>query len=655
MARLRSLMARLRRKPEDRAQAPRREPGVDAPSEIPAPPSAEPAARALSKAEKAMRRGEKAVLIGKKLRVVGKAALVRLIRALSPALTLLVWDVGVLSGVVARKSGRSWRFSAIAVSSVSDFARALDEVLAQLKQAGEKPPKTTLLAARAIAPARVDLPVNPEKPRPLLQMREMTRSEMEPVAAEFGALWNIGAVLAAHNLITPEERERVALELAVRRNETDAPNESRKPFYFGQVACEMGLVTQEALEDALRLQEKLQMLESWLACGWTGYAGEPGEPPIWLASATGLSLWSQCEAAAKSRGLKLKGGLPLAWSVSEALDETSGEAPGHIALEIHSESIVAVLRYQGRVHSSRNESRMERALSADLLINLVSDWRAGGVHDLEIVCVNPRDDALVAALLDDLGQRWGHAPRFRAADATRQDLFATLARQHRNTRAKLPIIRFGNLPQAIWKKTGFWHLVAPLLTLAAVSGIAAHQYMEIKKVRMRFAQEDIASQQNTQAQQELRRVLAAAQTPPKELARARARLAQIAPEVERLETVEGMIDHLPQLLRALAANIGDDVVLEALHHSPNPNDIGNIQIIAWSNNYSSVQSFAQDLQQTLIGMGYTVAQTDVKAAPGRDKSPGYTVSFWLIPVGGQEELGEPSVEAGNGPAGGGTP
>ncbi|MDR2364536.1 MAG: hypothetical protein LBD68_01595 [Zoogloeaceae bacterium] len=588
----------------------------------------------------------KAAEVSGRLRAVGGRVLAWLARAFSPGLTLIVWDVGALYAVVARKSGRNWKFSAAAASRAPDFPRALDEALAQLRQKGERPPRKTLLAARAIVPARVDLPVSPEKPRPLLQMREMTRSEMEPVAAEFGALWNIGAVLAAHDLISPEARERIVLELAVRRLDADAPSETKKPIYFGQLACEMGLITQAALEEALRLQEKLQMLESWLACGWTGYAGDPGEPPVWLASATGLSLWSQCTVAARSRGLKIIGGLPLAWSVSETPAETLEEtATDRIALEIHSECVVAVLRRQGRVCGSRSESRMDRRLNADLLVNMTSDWRAGGVHDLEIVCANPRDEAAIADMLDEIGQRWGRAPRFRDAAAAREALFSTLARQHRNTRSSLPVIRFGDLPRPIWKKTPFWHTLMPLLTIVAISGIAAQQHMEIRKIKTRFAEEAAASQKNARLRQEETRIFAQAKNIQNELTGARARLAKIAPEIERLENVEGMIDDLPRLLRTISANIGDDVVLNALHNSPHPNDMGNIRVVAWSSDYSSAQEFAQTVQQALAGMGYSVAQTDVRAAPGRNKTPGHAVSFWLIPVAGQEELGLPAPEA----------
>jgi hypothetical protein len=301
-------------------------------------------------------------------------------RALAPALLLLIWDVGRLSAAVAWRQGRTWRFSEEVSSRLADFAPALDEVLALLRAAGFRPPRRCYLAARFIAPARVDLPVDPEKPRRPQQMRELVRAEMEPVISETGATWTIGAVLAARGLIGPEARERIALELALRREQSNVPT------YFGQMACDLGLIGKEDLQTTLRLQEQLQTLESSLACGWTGYRGEPGEPPVWLAAAAGLALWGRFEAACKRRGLKILGGMPMTWSASETAGDAASRAAGgteegwtderrhsRIALEIHAEEVVAVLRHRGRIVSARVEGRMERALKVDWLLRLVAD------------------------------------------------------------------------------------------------------------------------------------------------------------------------------------------------------------------------------------------------------------------------------------------
>jgi len=565
-------------------------------------------------------------------------------KMLSPALLLLVWDVDGLRAVTASRRGGAWTFSEEAVSKRVDFGPALDDVLARLRTATGRTPRTCYLAARFIAPARVDLPVKPEKPRPPLQMRELARAEMEAAVAEAGALWTIGAVLAARGMISGEQRERIVLELALRREQPVGSG----PTYFGQVAYELGIVGKEDLQETLRLQEKLQTLESSLACGWTGFAGEPGEPPVWLASATGLGLWSQFETACKQRGIKLMGGLPLAWSVSEAAAAPAPQAAGEeegwrdesrhsrIALEIHAEEVTAVLRHRGRIVSARSEGRMERALAVDWLLRLVADWRASGVNALEIVCLGAADEKALETLRDDFVRQWGRAPQFTGASAARLGLLETLARQHKARTPTLPVIRFGEPARPLWKRVGFWHLALPLAVVAVAAALHVQQRAQIKAIQARFDLADLQSRREANIKQQEAGVLLAAKREKEELDAARRELTKLMPEVERMRDIEGMTTHLPQLLRTLARNIDDDVVLEVVRNSQSGGGIGDIMIVGWTNHYGSGQAFAQRVQRALAGLGYAVAQTDVRAGVGRGKKPGYYVSFWLIPRAADE-------------------
>ncbi|MDR3214076.1 MAG: hypothetical protein LBT71_09225 [Azoarcus sp.] len=574
----------------------------------------------------------------------------RLRQALAPSLLLLVWDVDRLCAVAARRVGGSWHFSEEGSSRLVDFAPALDEALARLEAAGVKPPRRCYLAARFIVPARVDLPVAPDKPRPLLQMRELARAEVEPAVAEAGALWTIGAVLAARGAISPGERERIALELAVRREQ------SNEPTYFGQVACDLGLIGKEDVQAALRVQEKLQTLESALACGWTGGQGETGEPPVWLASATGLTLWNQFETACKRRGLKLLGGLPLAWSLSEpaaARRPTDEQEGDRVALEIHAEEIVAVLRRRGRVVSARSEGRMERSLAFDWLARFIADWRAAGIDELAIVCREADDEMAGAALCDDFAQRWGKPPRLVGAGEACRSLLECLVRQYKLRAATLPVVRFGEPPRPVWKQAGVWHILCPLLVAAAATGLGVRQRMEIDAIQARFDRAELDSKRTANVRQQEANVIGSAKRDKEELDTARQQLARLAPEVDRLQAIEGMANRLPQLLHALARNIGDDVVLEVVRNSRSGGNIGDVMILGWTIEHSSAQAFASRMQAALSSLGYTVAQTDVRAGPGRDGRPGYFVSFWLIPHTPAEELGSPEEAGAANEAGGG--
>jgi hypothetical protein len=561
-------------------------------------------------------------------------------------LLLLSWNVEGLRAVVAlREGGKKWRYSDTAASRLADFAAALDETLASLRaMPGVRIPRACLLVSRCVVPARLDLPIDPDSPRPAAQMQELVCAEMEPVLAEAGALWNIGAVLAARGLLTPEERERVALELAIRREQASS-------ILFGQTACALSFVEQVEIEEALLWQEKLQTLEARLACGWTGFTDTEGEggAPVWLAAAVGMTTWGRWESACAKRGLKLLGALPFAWSVSEAMaattetdktapEPTATETATRVALEIHSEDVVAVLRRHGRVVAARNEGRMERPLEADWLLRIIEDWRSGGACALEIVCLREADQAAAAALVDTLSERWGSAPLTRAPAAAREGLLAFLTRRGRAAqKTPLPAIRFGLPRKPLWKKAWLWQLLAFCLTLSGIIGMEARQQAQIKEVQRRFDINDFEEKKKAMIAQKEAEFYREQRQANQDLAAKRQELARLIPELERLQEIERMTTQLPGLLRALAGNISDDVALEAVRNTPSGDDMGRVQIIGWSPNYSSAQTFALSMQAASGELGYVVAQTNVREAAGRTGQKGYQVSFWMLPV--TEELG----------------
>ncbi|MDR2625843.1 MAG: hypothetical protein LBC37_05880 [Zoogloeaceae bacterium] len=554
---------------------------------------------------------------------------------LAPRLLLLSQEVAGLRAVVANREGGIWRFSEPAFSGISDFAHALDEVLARLRQQGLEPPRRCCIATCLMTPARVDVPVAPEKPRPAAEMRELMRAEMEPVIAEAGAQWSIGAVLYARGVLDAGMRERTTLELEARRMPANSA------LRFGQVACELGFLTPEVLEDALRQQERLQALETHFACGWNGCAGEAGEAPVWLAGAMGLAAWTQIAAACRRRGLKLLGTLPRLWSASENAEETE-ETESRIALEIHSEEVIAVLRHRGRIAVTRGMGRMERPLEAGTLTRMVEDWRASGICDLEILCLDARDEPAIRALLEEIGQRWGGTPRFHDAAAARKRIWqalTALARARADGRDdRLPVIRAGLPAQSPFRRAGFWHIAAPTLTLLVIIGLGVRQRLEIRATVARLDAQEFAGQKTANARQQEARVYAEAAQVEKTLAARRQELARLLPEVERLQDIAAMTERLPRLLRLLARNIGDAVVLESVSNASTGGSIGNVRVVGWSPDYGSAQAFALDVQAATEGLGYAVAQTEVRAQKGREGNSGYAVSFWLVPTA--EELAQ---------------
>jgi hypothetical protein len=374
-------------------------------------------------------------------------------------------------------------------------------------------------------------------------------------------------------------------------------------------------------------------------------------------------LWQQVETVFQRQGLRLLGGLPVAWTASEPVretrlatakkqqaragggeegesKETDDDSTHSVALEIHTECVVCVLRQQGRVVSARTEGRMERPLSGAWLTRLFEDVRAEYSRArLEVVCLDDRDEDAIALLLPEIARHTGEMPLLRNSAATRQGIWQAMTCVRKTGAFALPVIRFGELPKPIWTRTGFWHAACPVLVLLVCAAVDIQLRMDIRHLRWQIAEAETAHEREAQAKKQEVTLIAQTRQLRGQLDEVRRDLARVVPEVERLQAIEGMASQLPELLRVMARSISEDVVLEQVRNSRAGGEIGDIQIVAWSSSYGSAQGFASRAQEALAADGYTVAQTDVKANKGRDGRAGYLVSFWLVPRAAVEELG----------------
>ena len=217
---------------------------------------------------------------------------------------LLAWDIASLKAAVHVGAAGTSRIVATAESKQARFADALDEVRTLLAGQSGVSPRRVALAARTLLPGVIDLPVAPDKPRPARQMRELLQSELEPILAEFGGLWSLGALLEARGHLSPVDRERVTLEEAVRREGLAPLARYLRELYE----------TEEAA-DQLRLDQRDGALHvRVLACPAVTFMKSTGHTPSrWYRETTG-TLYARL---AKNAGLRF---------TLESYDEATGAA-----------------------------------------------------------------------------------------------------------------------------------------------------------------------------------------------------------------------------------------------------------------------------------------------------------------------------------------
>ena len=536
---------------------------------------------------------------------------------------LLAWDITGMTARLVPRLADADKPLATAHSREATFPAALAEVVERLRADGHKLPKKAAVAARAMRPAVLDLPVNPEKPRPAAQMRELLRGELEPVLAEFAGLWTMGALLHARKHLSAADRDRVVVEEALRREDR------RAPLRYGETALELALIDRATLNECLELQESLQLLDSDILSAWIGWVAHGARH--WLGGALNGTFYQQWKDSLSRHGLQLDTLLPLAWLCSEAVPGEEHETTQAITLELHSEEVVAVRRAQGRVTGARTDGRMERPLQADWLLRLVEDWLNEARASLTLVCLAAEDEDAAARVAGDLELTTGHAVRVIGAADSDRSIWRALARETAATsELRLPRLALRDLRGKPWKNPDNLRVAALAAALLALVGVEVTQRYRVHALESTMAERSRAESETKQRTQMVLKMSGEMLAVAKDLEKARNELQPLVNTQTRLEAIAHMRQYLPDLIGMLAESVGEDAVLDRISSSRYGQDATSIQVEAWSTTYTGAQAFVNRVAARTQHLNYGVSQTEINESVGRNAKPGYRVGFWLV-------------------------
>ncbi len=572
-----------------------------------------------------------------KLSVTRLKALAAGLRAGRKPCLLLAWDVGGLHAALADGCTPDARLLGQAFSGEGRLRAALAAVLEQLAAQGLARPRQVFLAARHVLPIVADLPVAPDKPRPRAQMRELVQADLEPALAEFGSLWSMGALMQARGLLDATERQRISQEEASRRQNRQSQ------LRFGEIALEIGLIEREGLDECLDLQAELQNLEASVAAGWLGRTEE--RQALWLVCGVGERVYREWREALAEAGLRLAAVLPLAWLAS---DNEASPADGHdsslprISLELQREEVVAVYRRHERVVAARSEGRVERKLGSDWLTRLIADWASEPRVALEIRALHGEDDALIAALAEDLALTTGHPCRARDSADSRAALWRNLLREGGSRTPGLPRLVDKALRGSPWNNADLRRLAALGVVLASIGGVEGYQHFRLHRLEARMAERQQQEQERSKSAQQMALVGQQLASLGRSLDDARRQLEPLLADRARLDAVLSMQADLPELLYMLAQSIGDDAVLDEVHNDVTQASGAAVHVLAWSPSYTGAQAFVSRVAAAVRGRAWGVAQTEINERVGRSGKRGHEISFWLLPEEGELEAVTPA-------------
>lgn len=559
----------------------------------------------------------------------------------NPVVLLLTWDVGGMSAALLDTRAGNISPMAEAISRQPRFAQALDEVLQEIARHTAVKPRFAILAARHLLPAVLgELPVQPDKPRRPEQMRELLQADLEPVLAEFGSLWSMGALLQARGFLTVAEREQVTMEESIHRQRRGSQ------LRYGEIAIELGLIDRGALDECLDLQASLQNLDAQLAAGWRGCYED--KQPLWLVCGVGKAIHDEWRETLAERGIRLKASLPLAWLASAIAPAPEIAADRRreswsVDLELHAEEVVAIQRRNGLILSARNEGRVERVLSADWLHRMVADWTSEARVDMRLHCLHPIDDPAADDLAENLSLLTGHPCGISRFTEVRTTIRCNLLREAGAAAPSLPRISPADVrgkPLDHPDTRRFLALGGILLALLALEGWQHYRLAGLNKKIADFNANEkkraATVQLTTQANLQLAELA-------KNLDKSRLELEPLLAEHSRLIRITTMRKDLPDLMFQLAQAVGNDAVIEEIHNDSTQSKAPAIQVVAWSPSYTGAQDFVNRMAALAREKAYGVAQMEIKERRGRDNRKGHEVKFWLLFEENELEGNEPAA------------
>lgn len=555
----------------------------------------------------------------------------------------LLWDVDGLTAAVVDGAESAPVIVVQARSGAPRFASALASVLAELRSHTAVPRRTVVAARNAVA-AVLDLPVDPARPRASREMAELVRGEIEASLAQLNSTWTIGAILAARGHLEPAARTAVVDAMAAARVRRGATL-----LRFGETAERLGLATRVQVEEALAIQQRLHAQDVAPACAWIGFAA--GDKPVWLAAAVAQDARAEWRAALAEERLQLAAIASPTWLASQPFAAESGRST---AIELHIEEVAIVVREGARVVESNTEPRLERAIDATWLAGLLARTSPMPAA-IELVNLDAALDPALGGLADAVAAAAHAEVRVRSASAASRErmlvglaaatapaprIELTFKATAKRARA-LPCISANEPRGPLWKHPQFPRIAAAAAILLVLLGYAAQQGIALARARADLAARDAAERQQSSVSAREASVRASQQQARRDLQQARDRLAGLHNETERLQRIANLRHDLPALLDALSRAVGDDVLLDAIHHSKVDADVARIEVVGWSPGYAAAQAFASRAQLEVAPLGFAVTQSEIVAADGRYEEPGNRISFWLVPASNEELEAQP--------------
>lgn len=568
-----------------------------------------------------------------------------------------------------------------AESRAIDPQIAVAEAVAALRAQGVRrlPKKAVLMSASALS-ALLDLPVDPDHPRPREQMHELVRWELESLFSEQGLRWTIGAPLMGRGYLTPEQRAALAArqEQLLQEYADDPTSIGTRPrVRFGDLAVECEFATREQVEECVELRDQLFRADDQLVCGWVAQSPAPSETDDddeddggqgfpWLTIAVPESLRRTWVKACQRQGLFLDTAYSILGAGFGVLEVPAGAEA--LYLEVHPEQFAVMRGRPGGLCSLRLGNTHDGRLTPEDAVGLCREELRPEVRRIYLRAPDDQAEALTQALIELLGlevTRIGApvaaapAPEAEAEPPPPRDEPAKGGKRRRKqekppaTAAPEPVRDavadeilavarhvLGAAPRAalasvqaqpprppLWKRRDLLPYAAAAGVILAVLANDVRMRVQVWHNQSELERLDVLYEEQLEAKRIASEIAAEGNRLKGEVANTEHRVAELTVQVSGLQRLTVRRERLPRVLEQIAAACNDEMFLQEIKLPPDAGAL--VQMRGWSLTNTAAQLFVSNLNTTLAELKGRVRNSRIVSAPGPRNLSGYQIEVWL--------------------------
>jgi hypothetical protein len=562
------------------------------------------------------------------------------------------WTGISMQAAIINRTGKKLQVQGTANSDNIDPTVAFSQVLSSLKTQGWKGNHVIVLTPSVMS-AMVELPVSPKKPKPVPQMHELVRWEVEPLLMQHQQQWTLGQLMESHGMLSASQV--LEINQTQKRYKQEGIKSEHGSKRFGEVALELGHVTREQAQSLFVVQDWLRGEDDEIMCGWSAQGEVEDAPGVWnwLTTATYQSLLDKWQELCQDYNLMLAGLMPLTGN-SVALIE---QAEKHVVV-LETTEFMTTSTHLRRQQITSVQHYANR--SASMLDSCLEVFHAENAQHPGLVLAAPPDSlpdlkrSLSSALANEpalvmFDQKEGVSPGLFAAGR----LFFGL----RGAR-KISMVRPGGpLPAPIQRpEVQGGLLVAGLLCLIIVTEVV----MNVQHSAIKAEKKEIDERAKV-----LDEAVARIDKQRNEIEKRKAELEQQKESQRRMQArLEFFGNELPDrallvqaILGILQNNTTEQIIVNRIDemgrrvgiqpptnplNKPGVIETDNFNIDAWALTESAAQEFVQNMKLAVTAWDMEVRDIQVVEKTGPMNLTGYSVSLSLVRVV-QADAGEVSA------------